>query len=205
MAAGLIHWFYYLLFFPAKPVSTGSWEQIGLIPFSKITPAYLGRFLGNFWEAFRNLFSFEFSYLRTIMPGGTGRAVLSVLNESVIYLSLAALAAGAVIIVLKTIRLLKKDGLRSETGSGLLFFLLGAGLVKSSFFSLTRSPGIISSDVLVIASYLLVSSRWLKFASQVLENIAAAHSCWPWPLHTRSISTRTQPPKKHHTESSWPH
>ncbi len=179
MAAGLFHWFYYLLFFPAKPVSTGAWEQIRLIPFSKVTPAYLGRFLVNFWATFRNLFSFEFSYLRTIMPGGTGRAVLSVLNESVIYLSLAVFAAGTIIIILKIIRLLsKRDGLRAGDWVMIfLFFLLGAGLVKVFVFYPPHQEPRHNFELmfLVMASYLLVSSCWLKpRALKSWKTIAAA-------------------------------
>jgi len=181
IAAGLFHWFYYLLFFPAKPVSSGSWEKIGLIPLSEISPAYFIQFLRNLWQTFRNIFSFEFSYLRTIMPAGTGRAVLRILNEAVIYLSLTVLAAGAVIIVLKMIRLLsKKDELRIGDWIYIfLFFLLGAGLVEVFVFYPPHQEPRHNLDLmfLVMASYLLVWSRlfeavplksWKTIAAAVL-------------------------------------
>lgn len=166
MAAGLFHWFYYLLFFPAKPVVSGSWEKIGLLPFSKLTPAYFGHFIKNFWGCFRNLFGYEFSYLKEIMPAGTERTVLGILNEAVIFLSFAVLVAGVAIIIRKIIRLIAgKDDLHSKNWVFIfLFFLLGAELAKVFvFYPPHRQPRHnFELLFLVMASYLLVFSRLFK-------------------------------------------
>jgi len=165
-AAGLVHFFYYLFFFNPKPPLTGTWEKIGLSPTTIISSAYLREFIKNIRGCFRNIFSYEFSYLQAIMPKGKGQIILRVLNETTIYLSLAVLIAGAALVVRKIIRLaLKKEDLQIvDWISIFFFFLLGAVLVKTFLLHPWRQEPRHNFDLmfLVMTSYLIVFSRLFR-------------------------------------------
>ena len=167
LLAGLFHWFYYLLF-AAKPVSSGAWEKMGILPLSQLSLRSLGRFLENFWQTFKNILSYEFTYFHSIAPAGKIKVVLFYLNEAVILLSLAVFAAALVIVLARILRLLQKkiEFQVKEWVYLFYFFLLGCVLVKIFAFYPPHLEPRHNFDLmfLIMASYLLVFSRLLKGA-----------------------------------------
>jgi hypothetical protein len=165
LLAGLFHWFYYLLF-AAKPVSSGAWEKMGILPLSQLSLRSFGRFLENFWQTFQNIFSYEYTYFHGIAPAGKIKVVLFFLNEAVIFLSLAVFAAALVIVLARILRLVRK---KTEFQAGewiylFYFFLFGCVLVKVFFFYPPHLEPRHNFDLmfLIMASYLLVFSRLHK-------------------------------------------
>jgi len=165
---GLSHWFYYLLF-KVKPVSTGAWERMDILPLSRLSLHTFRSFGENFWQIFRNIFNYEFSYFHDAFPGGKVRIVLFCLNQVVIYLSLTVLAVALVMVLRKILRLLqKKDELQIKNWTDLFyFFLLGSVLVKIFLFYPPHQEPRHNFDLmfLVMASYLIVFSSLFKGTS----------------------------------------
>ncbi|MGQ9472261.1 MAG: hypothetical protein ACUVR0_11315 [Candidatus Aminicenantales bacterium] len=164
-AAGLLHWFYYLLF-KTKPVSRGTWERNGFVPSSKISLRYLAGVLNNFWLTFKNIFSYEFICFHGIALAGKTRDVLFLMNEFVIYFSLAVFVI-SLILVLKKIWpwLRKKDEIRAGEWPYLFFFFrLGCVLNKVLLFYPPHQEPRHNFDLLFLSmmSYLIALSRLLK-------------------------------------------
>jgi hypothetical protein len=163
--AALFHWIYYLLF-EAKPVSSGAWERIGVISLSQISARYLAGFPNNFWQTFKNIFGYEFTYFHGVVTGGKFKIILFYLNAAVIYLSLAVFVAGLIIVLTRILRLIrKKVGLQTGDWTFLFyFFLLGCILVKIFIFYPPHQEPRHNFDLvfLIIVSYLLVFSRLFR-------------------------------------------
>ncbi len=165
LLAGLFHWFYYLLF-AVKPVSSGAWEKMGLLPLSQLSLRSFARFLETFWQTFKNIFSYEFSYFHGIAPAGKIKLVLFYLNEAVIYFSLAVFAAALVIVLARLLRLLRRKlAFQAAEWIYLFYFvLLGCVLVKVFVFYPPHQEPRHNFDLmfLIMASYLIVFSRLHK-------------------------------------------
>jgi hypothetical protein len=160
-AAGLFHWFYYLAFH-IKPPASGSWEAFNVIPLSGLSFRLIRSFFLNFQKVFWNIFSFEFSYLKNIYMGTFWRRAASVLNQALIYLSLAILITALAIAVRKAWRLVaKKDVLEIKNWASLFFIVLFAALaVKCVAVSppLVEPRHNLDAVFLVILSYCIVFS-----------------------------------------------
>jgi hypothetical protein len=107
LAAGLYHWFYYLLYLP-KPVANGGWEQIGILPLNMMTPAYLREYARILKEIFTGLFNFEFSYMYPYFHDGRTGGLAPALNGAAIFVSLAVTAVGVFLAFRTILRLLRR-------------------------------------------------------------------------------------------------
>lgn len=114
-AAGLFHWFYYLAFLP-KPVAEGGWEKIGLRPLSGLSPRLVVPAAKNLAEAFRNILSYEFSYLTEFFKNEKIEPVAVFLSRLTIGLAAAAAAAGLALSIVKIVRWLRKKDVFSPEG-----------------------------------------------------------------------------------------
>jgi hypothetical protein len=161
LAAGLYHWFYYLLFLP-KPVAGGGWEQMGLVPFSKISWGYLKEYIGILHETFQNVFNFEFSYLSPYFNAGRGALTGYIINQILVWFSLAVTAAGIVLAVRKIVRLvLRRDDLRDADWPWFLACVLAVAFAAKAFLFYpphTEPRHNFDLVFLIILCYLLVFS-----------------------------------------------
>ncbi len=167
LAAGLYHWFFYLAFLP-KPVARGGWENIGLLNMARIPAGYVRLFLSSLAETFHGLFGSEFSYLSPVYQKAGAAAACGLLNSAVRWISLAVLAAAAVLSLATVIRLVRR---REAAGPGnwlksFWLILLGAFLAKVFLFVTPHTEPRHNFDLvlLVILSYFfiadMVARRW---------------------------------------------
>jgi len=165
LAAGLYHWIYYLFFLP-KPVASGGWEQMGLIPFARISLRYLADYGRVLKETFQGIFNFEFSYLAPIFNAGRGAVAGAWINRAAVFISLAVTIAGVVLALRKIGRLIgKRDPLRDEDWPWILEAVLAAAFAAKAFlFYPPHSEPRHNFDLvfLIILSYLLVFSALLR-------------------------------------------
>ena len=167
-AAGLFHWFYYLLFIP-PPIRLGnsSIESIKIIPLSKLSFGWLLTFFPKFTTIFRNIFRFELSYMVDAVKAPSSlRSIALGLNEAVIVVSFIALITGTALAMKKIIRILmKKDSF--EAGDWIAFFHIGllaaaAGKILGVNPPLTEPRHNFDWIVLIILSYLMTATAFLK-------------------------------------------
>ncbi len=162
LAAGLCHWFYYLAFLP-KPLASGGWEQMGLVPLSRISWAYLKDYVRILHETFQNVFNFEFSYLSPYFNAGRGALSGSVVNQALVWISLAVTLAGIVLAVRKIVRLvLRRDKLMDGDWPWLLAAILAAAFAAKAFLFYpphTEPRHNFDLVFLIILGYLLVFSK----------------------------------------------
>ncbi len=161
LAAGLYHWIYYLLVLP-KPVAGGGWEQMGLLPFSKISWGYLKEYVGILHETFQNIFNYEFSYLSPYFNAGRWARTGYVVNQALVWISLAVTLAGIVLAVRKIVRLvLRRDTLRDADWPWLLAGVLAAAFAAKAFLFYpphTEPRHNFDLVFLIVLCYLLVFS-----------------------------------------------
>jgi hypothetical protein len=163
--AGLFHWFYYLIFLP-KPVDFGGWEKIDIRPLSSLSVKLLGPALKSLGEAFRNIFSFEFSYLITFFKNEKVEPVAIVLNRAVLYLSAAVAVAALVLCLFKICRwIFRKE--KFAAAGWIYLFTIVLWLAYAAKLILVAPPLLeprhnFDLVFLVIFSYLIVISRIIK-------------------------------------------
>jgi hypothetical protein len=161
LAAGLYHWVYYLLFLP-KPVASGGWEQMGLLPFTQIKWAYLKEYARVLHETFQGIFNYEFSYLSPYFNAGRGAVTGYVVNQVLVWISLAVTLAGIVLAVRKIARLiLRRDALRDADWPWFLTGVLAAAFAAKAFLFYpphTEPRHNFDLVFLIILCYLLVFS-----------------------------------------------
>ncbi|MDH4197537.1 MAG: hypothetical protein OEW05_09040, partial [Candidatus Aminicenantes bacterium] len=135
LVAGLWHWFVYLLFLP-KPVSEGDREKIPLRPLGDLSLRVLLNVWRPCWEAFSNLFRFEFSYLAGIQPQDAALRVARPLSTLALYAGLAVFVAATVLAVVRIVAWLRKrvplDA--ATTWAGFHLVLLAGVVLKTLLF-----------------------------------------------------------------------
>ncbi|MGD0782028.1 MAG: hypothetical protein ABSA30_04110, partial [Candidatus Aminicenantales bacterium] len=177
LAAGLYHWIYYLLFLP-KPAAGGGWEQMGLLPFSKISWGYLKEYIGILHETFQNIFNYEFSYLSPYFNAGRGALAGYAVNQALVWVSLLVTLAGIALAVRKIVRLvLRRDSRRDADWPWLLAGILAAAFaVKAFLFYPPHLEPRHNFDLvfLIILCYLLVFSTLIRWRPRLGRWPAAA-------------------------------
>ena len=165
LAAGLFHWFYYLLYLP-KPVSNGAWEQMGLLPFSHLSFAYLRDYFGVLRETFAGLFNFEYSYLSPVFNSGLWAKIGFSINQALILISLAVTVAGVALAVRKIVRLIgKRDPFRTLEWPWILEAVLAVAFAAKAFLFYpphTEPRHNFDLVFLIMLSFLLVFSTLLR-------------------------------------------
>jgi hypothetical protein len=175
--AGIFHQVYYYLFFTAKPVNTGAYEKVTLLPIGEVSLRLAGVLVKNFRTAFFNLFRYETDYFLSATAPVRGAGVLSALTAACLYLSLAVFLAAIVLVLVRVIgRLLKKPGLRGEDWPYIFFLALLAGfLVKLVALQPPRLEPRHSLDLLllIMMAYFFAFTPFFK-ARRLLTLKAAA-------------------------------
>ena len=129
LVAGLWHWFVYLLFLP-KPVSEGAWEKIPLRPLGQLSLRVLLNVWRPCWQAFSNLFRFEFSYLAGIQSQDLALRLAQPVSALALYAGLAAFAAATVLAAIRVVGWLRKRAtLDARTTWALIHLVLLAAFV----------------------------------------------------------------------------
>jgi hypothetical protein len=151
-ALGVSHQVYYYLFFTAKPVNTGAYEKVTLIPLGEVSLRLAGVLARNFKTAFFNLFRYETDYFLGSAPPAKGAGALAALATACLYVSLAVFFAAVVLVLVRVIgRVLKKAGLRRGDWPYLFFLALLAGfLVKLAALQPPRLEPRHSLDLLLL-------------------------------------------------------
>ena len=132
-AAGLFHWAYYLAFVP-KPVATGAWEKMGILPFGLITHGWIPEFFSTLKRTFLNLFDFEFDYLSGTFFSGGWRAMAVVFDRATILLGLAALVFALILSVRKLWPVVRRRRAFEPKAFPYLFFLVLFAAVTAKVF-----------------------------------------------------------------------
>jgi hypothetical protein len=129
--AGCFHLFYYYFFFKGKPPLAGIWESDRLLAFSSLSLQSLAEIPKKFWVVFGNIFRYQFFKPQNFFPEGNAGAVLSVLNQAVVYFSILVFIAAFILSVQKILRLLqKKEPLQPQTWPYLFFPILFLALAS---------------------------------------------------------------------------
>ena len=186
LAAGLYHWAYYLAFLP-KPIASGGWEQMGILPFSRINWSYLKKFLGVLYETFQGLFNAEFSYNSPIFNAGWKAAAGYYLNQALIWIALAVTLAGILLAFRKIVRLVfRRDALTDADWPWLLTGILAAAYAAKAFlFDPPHTEPRHNFDLvfLIVLCFLLVLTALLRWRPRLGRWPAAvahiAHCAWP--------------------------
>jgi hypothetical protein len=165
LAAGLYHWIYYLLFLP-QPVAGGSWEQIGLLPLSRISLHYLGTYGRTLKDTFLGIFEFEFSYLAPFFNPGRAAVVGGWIELAGTLFTLGITVAGIFLAARKIGRLIgKRDPLRNGDWPWFLELILAAAFAAKAFLFYpphTEPRHNFDLVFLIILSYLLVLSALMR-------------------------------------------
>jgi hypothetical protein len=145
--AGLSHWIFYKLFYPPPPPTT--WYKIYFFrpaDFSlKDIPVYLAHLVRDFWIAFDNILSFEFSYhhrhwnsFEYYFHSPGVKTFLFILNRTLVFLALA-LFIGALVLV--TVKLVRRRFFGAAAGDWIYPFALILFLVfLGKLFILSPAP-----------------------------------------------------------------
>jgi hypothetical protein len=164
--ASSYHLIYYALFFKAKPVHSGTWDKMSLAPLSSFSFRWVSDAFHNFQTIFRNIFSFEFSYLVRFFPRTGATSLLEILNQILIFLSLIIFIFGAIFSLIHVLRLsLKKEKLTARSWLPIFFLsLLLSFLGKLFFLSPSRVEPRHNFEVvlLIILSYMTAGSLFFK-------------------------------------------
>jgi len=132
-AAGLFHWAAYLAFVP-KPVATGAWETMGILPFGLITHGWIPEFFRSLKRTFLNLFDFEFDYLSGTFYSGGWRAMTGVFDRATVLLGLAALVFALILSVRKLWPVVRRRQPFEPKAFPYLFFLVLFAAVLAKVF-----------------------------------------------------------------------
>jgi len=159
-------------------VASGGWEQIGILPLSNVSLAYLGEYLGVLRTTFVGLFNFEFAYNAPIYIAGGAATAGFYVNQAVILVSFAVTVAGIVLSARKIVRLIgKRDLLQAGDWPWILEIVLaGAFAVKAFLFYPPHMEPRHNFDLVfvIILSYLLVFSTLFRRWPGKRRGIAAA-------------------------------
>jgi len=165
LAAGLYHWFYYLLYLP-KPVANGGWEQIGILPLDRMTPAYLPEYARILKESFTGLFNFEFSYMYPYFHDGRAGGSMPAINLAAVLVSLAVTAVGVFLAFRTMLRLLRRRQTLQDADWPYLFagVLTVIIAVKAFLFFPKHVEPRHNFDLafLIMLSYFIVFSRVIR-------------------------------------------
>ncbi len=181
MTAGLLlgtaHWLYYLLFFKAKPVIEGGWENFSLIGLRQVNLSLLPKMFNSLKTVFWNLFQYEFSWGLESLFRERIPSALRGINQAALGISLAVFLAGLGLVVARLIRLLrKKDRFDSRSWLPVFFiFLLLGFLAKQALLLNPRLEPRHNFEILllVMISYALVLSAAWKLMRNPLRAVAA--------------------------------
>lgn len=166
---GGIHIVYQFIWGP-RPPDTGEWFKIVFISPSQLSlarvPHYFLKLVTDFKAIFKNLFSFEFSYMSDFFN------VSPLIKQALIYMNAAAMSISAVVVAFaaglaaKRILGLKKRSLADDDWSFVFFWFLFLSLL-GKLFILSPHPFYearhnMDMALLIILSYIFVLSAFLR-------------------------------------------
>ena len=157
----------YYLFLKTKPMYKGSWGRLEFISLSGITPKVIVHSVKNFKAIFWKIFNHETSYLISFFPEMKIKHVFSLLNETLIYVSLAIFIIGLILVFKKLIWILSKKHKLVLNDWPYIFFLVLFISISSELVLL--NPDLFSEPryhldlvLLIIMSYLIVLSTLFR-------------------------------------------